>query len=119
MSNILNQNIKNFRIFRGLTQEDLASKLHKTKNVISNWERGENNPDVESIEIICNMLDVTPNQLFGWELCEAYERYKKSMDEKKAKLMELEEEKKEIQKKIENLKYELREDDIKRSEGSD
>ena len=30
MPNILNQNIKNFRIFRGLTQEDLASKLNKT-----------------------------------------------------------------------------------------
>lgn len=107
MSSILNQNIKNFRIFRGLTQEDLASKLHKTKNVISNWERGENNPDVESIEIICKMLDVTPNQLFGWDVCDAYEKYQRILKEKEKKLMELEMQKQDIQKKIDMLKLEL------------
>ena len=57
--------------------------------------------------------------MFGWEPCEAYEKYKKLMNEKLIKLMKLEEEKNDIQKQIETLKYELREEDMKRSEGSD
>lgn len=63
----LNENIKNFRTFRGIKQQQLADALGKSKSVISNWERGENSPDVESCEKICRILKVTPNELFGWE----------------------------------------------------
>ena len=103
MDKELNRNIKNFRDFRGMTQEDLASHVGKTKNVISNWERGDNNPDVDSVERICLALDVTPNEIFGWDKCKEYEEYVYKKEQKKIRIMELEEQKKKIQYEIDNL----------------
>ena len=63
----LHDNIRNFRKFRGLTQEQLAYALGRSKAVVSNWEHGTNSPDLESCETMCRIFEVTPNQLFGWE----------------------------------------------------
>ena len=62
----LADNIKKFRILSKLTQEELASKLGKTKNVISNWERGDNKPDTDTIEAMCKIFNITPNEIYGW-----------------------------------------------------
>ena len=104
MSKRLNMNIRNFRIFKGLTQEDLANRIGKSKNVISNWERGDNSPDIECIEKICNIMGVTPNQLFGWEPYKEYEDYKQMMDEKKMELEILQHKKNQLQSEIDSLK---------------
>lgn len=68
-------NIRKFRTFRGIKQQDLADTLDRTKSVISNWERGENSPDVEICEKLCKILKVTPNELFGWEPNRDYEQW--------------------------------------------
>ena len=108
MMRTLNKNIRNFRNFRGMTQEDLATKIGKSKNVVSNWERGDNAPDVDTIELICKALSVTPNQLFGWEPHKDYEKYTKHMERKKMELDALESERRAIQEKIDTLQYELK-----------
>lgn len=69
------ENIKNFRTWRGVTQQDLADRLEKSKSVISNWEHGTNSPDVESCKKICQLLEVTPNELLGWEENKEYIKY--------------------------------------------
>lgn len=82
----INMHLKEFRIFRQITQEELASKIGKSKNVISNWESGLNRPDVDSVENICEILHVTPNQIFGWEPLPEYEhhkRYLKDIEQKR------------------------------------
>ena len=104
MSKRLNMNIRNFRIFKGMTQEDLANRIGKSKNVISNWERGDNSPDIDCIEKICNIMGVTPNQLFGWEPYKEYEDYKQMMDEKKMELEILQHKKNQLQSEIDFLK---------------
>ena len=71
----LNENIRNFRELRRLTQKRFSEMLGKSRNVISNWERGTNSPDPDTIERICKILRVTPNQLFGWESCPDYVNY--------------------------------------------
>ena len=63
----LGDNIRKLRIENKLTQEQLAKKIGKTKNVISNWERGDNRPDADTIELICGILGVSPNELLSWE----------------------------------------------------
>ncbi len=63
----IGENIKKYRIKIGLTQEELATKLGKSKNVISNWERGDNKPDADVIEEICLIFNIAPNQLYGWD----------------------------------------------------
>lgn len=63
----LNENIKKYRLLANLKQEELASMLGKSKNVISNWERGDNRPDADAIGKMCKILHVEPNDLYGWE----------------------------------------------------
>lgn len=64
----LGENIKKFRISSNLKQEELAQKLGKSKNVISNWERGDNKPDADMIEKMCKIFQIEPNQIYGWIL---------------------------------------------------
>ena len=59
--------IKSFRTFRGISQQELGARLGRTANVISNWEKGKNDPDLDSIEMMCKVFQITPNELFGWE----------------------------------------------------
>lgn len=54
-------------LLANLKQEELASMLGKSKNVISNWERGDNRPDADTIAKMCKILHVEPNDLYGWE----------------------------------------------------
>lgn len=75
----IGENIRNFRKFRGIKQQDLADMLNRTKSVISNWERGANFPDVETCEKLCKILQVTPNELFGWEENKEYSNYQKRL----------------------------------------
>jgi len=103
MNKRLNQNIKNFRGFKGMTQEELGARIGKSKNVISNWERGDNSPDIDSVEKICGALGVTPNQLFGWEPYPEYEEYVKIMDEKRMELAILEQKRDEVIDEINKL----------------
>ena len=93
--------LKTYRIFRNITQEDLAKILGKSKNVISNWENGLNRPDADSIELICKTLIITPNHLFGWEPLPEYELQKET-------LRKMNEEIENLKKKIEYNQNELR-----------
>jgi transcriptional regulator with XRE-family HTH domain len=60
-------NIRNFRKFRGITQEQLAEAVGRSKAVVSNWEHGINSPDLDTRMALCRIFSVTPNQFFGWE----------------------------------------------------
>lgn len=100
----LNDNIRCFRELRKLTQKRFAEKLNKSRNVISNWERGENSPDPDTIEQICKVLNVTPNMIFGWEPCPDYERYIKRLDEYRQRVEELVEKRAKIEMELAEAK---------------
>ena len=63
----LSNNLKEARIKKGYKQEELAALVGKSKNVISNWERGDNKPDADTLFKLCDILDVDANYLLGWE----------------------------------------------------
>lgn len=48
-----------------MTQKELASKIDAKHNSISNWENDQNKPDPDTIELICGVLNITPNFLLG------------------------------------------------------
>lgn len=108
----LNENIRKFRELRKLTQKQFADRLNKSRNVISNWERGENSPDPDTVEQICRILEVTPNQIFGWEPCPDYERYLQKKRAINKKIEELNNKKKEIEEALEEAKKLLKDETI-------
>jgi len=62
---ILEKNIKRYRLFKGLTQEDLAKKVGLTKDTISKIELGkQGNLGMKYLILIQEELDVTMGELF-------------------------------------------------------
>lgn len=51
----------------GYTQTALAVKLGTTQQTVSRWLKGINQPDFETLFVLCKLLDSTPNELLGWE----------------------------------------------------
>lgn len=51
--------IATMRKEKGLTQRDLADKLHVTDKAVSKWERGLGLPDIRMIEPLADALGVT------------------------------------------------------------
>lgn len=61
--NAVGKNIKKLRIARKMTQEDLADKMFVTRQTISNWETGKNQPDLETLSAISSLFSVEPTEL--------------------------------------------------------
>lgn len=57
------EKIRNARKIKGLTQKQLADKIGAKHNSISDWENDKNKPDPDTIELICGILEMTPNYL--------------------------------------------------------
>ena len=52
---------------RGMTQQELADKLHITDKAVSKWERGLSYPDITSISNLAKVLGVQSSYLI--DLC--------------------------------------------------
>lgn len=50
-----------------MTQKDLAAKIHVTDKAVSKWERGLGLPDISTIEILADALNVSINELMKSE----------------------------------------------------
>lgn len=57
------QNLATLRKKANLSQDKLAEQLHITRQAISKWESSTSTPDVDTIIKICNILQVSPNEL--------------------------------------------------------
>lgn len=62
---MLNENIKNFRKAKGLSQEELAIKLNVVRQTISKWEKGISVPDADILSKISDVLEVPVIELLG------------------------------------------------------
>lgn len=60
----LSHNLKEIRLQHGDTQESLAKKLNFSRAPISSWETGRSVPDSSTIERICQLYDITEEDLF-------------------------------------------------------
>lgn len=63
----LGKKIKYYREIRGFTQEELAEKLDLNCRSLSFIECGTNFVTSETLEKLCNALQVSPKQLFDFE----------------------------------------------------
>ena len=61
------QNLKFLREKSGMTQEELAEQLGITRQSVSKWELGINEPDLPTIRALCKILGCDYNALLGEE----------------------------------------------------
>ena len=57
------KHLQSLRKKAGLSQEDIAEQLHISRQAVSKWEIGQSTPDIDTCVKLCNVLNVTPNQL--------------------------------------------------------
>lgn len=50
-----------------VTQTQLAKYLKTTQQTVSRWLNGQNEPDLETLLLICICLHETPNSLLGFD----------------------------------------------------
>jgi len=89
--------IKRLRREKDITQEQLAEYLGITSRAISQWECDRNSPDISQIPILCNIYEVSSDELLGIDVSnknkqidELYnEMYQMAADGNQAKAVEL------------------------------
>ena len=59
------ENLRLKRKERGLSQEELASRLHVVRQTISKWEKGMSAPNSEQLTKIAVILETTVSELLG------------------------------------------------------
>ncbi len=64
---IFSQRIKELRIYRNISQQELATILGVNQRTISNWEVRDIEPDYDILVLIANYFDVTTDYLLGRE----------------------------------------------------
>ena len=62
---MLNENIKNLRKSKGLSQEELAIKLNVVRQTVSKWENGLSVPDSNMLILLADELDTSVSVLLG------------------------------------------------------
>ncbi len=76
-------NLRFYRIKKGMTQKELASKLFVTRQSVSKWEQGINEPDIDTLKKLCSVLEINleallsdrPNENSGFNLNKTFLLY--------------------------------------------
>lgn len=71
------QNLRRARKAAGLTQQQLADRLHVTRQSVSSWELGRTEPDFETTEKLAAVFGTSVSSLLGEEEKPAYARFQK------------------------------------------
>ena len=54
--NAVAKNLKTIRTQKGYTQNDVAQALHVTRQTVSSWETGRNEPDIGTLTTLADFL---------------------------------------------------------------
>lgn len=57
--------IRRQRKKKKMNQEELGALVHIGKNAVGAWEAGRSRPDVSSVPVICDALDLSLEEFFG------------------------------------------------------
>ena len=68
IAKIVGNNIKDARKLKGLTQSQVAQIFRMTQQQYSRFENGVFELNYEQIVKICEILDITPNEIFNFDI---------------------------------------------------
>ncbi len=60
---LLGQNVRRFRLERGMSQEELAFQAGMKRSYLSDLERGTRNPTVRALGRLASALGISPERL--------------------------------------------------------
>ena len=83
---MFDETLKRIRKEKGMTQEELAIKVHVARQTVSKWEKGLSIPDVDLLQRIAEALDVEMSELLGAQV--AKEENRNEVAEQLAKISE-------------------------------
>ena len=64
--NTFGSRIKKYRLLRNMTQQGIADALGESSgSVIYNWEKGIGRPDCDKLVRLCDLLDISADELLG------------------------------------------------------
>ena len=69
------RNIRRLRINRKMTQEELAGKMYVTRQAVSNWETGKNQPDTDTLIALAEVFGTDANELIYGTVKGSWPRY--------------------------------------------
>ena len=61
------ENLRRYRKALDLTQAQVAQRIQVDRTTYTKYESGAVEPSIATLRTLCNVLQVTPNDLFGWE----------------------------------------------------
>ena len=79
---MLNENIRDLRKSKGLSQQELAIKLNVVRQTISKWEQGLSIPDSEMLISLSEVLETPVSKLLGETVAETEADNIKAISEK-------------------------------------
>lgn len=68
---MLGENLKRVREGRGMTQEELAERVHVVRQTVSKWEKGLSVPDADVLVVVAETLGVSVADLIGTDAVQA------------------------------------------------
>ena len=71
---LISHNVAVYRKRAGMSQEDLAERLHVSRQTISKWETGQSAPDPETVVQLARLFGITTDQLLTEEAPHAVPR---------------------------------------------
>ena len=60
---MIGDNIKFYRKKNQLTQDDIAAACNVTRQVVSKWENGKTQPDIQTLSMLASTLEVSEEDL--------------------------------------------------------
>lgn len=67
LKDLIARNLRKYRIEAGMSQIELAKKLHMRSSSISNWEKGRNSIDIDTLFRVCEVLEVPISKMTATE----------------------------------------------------
>lgn len=65
---MLNENLRSLRKAKGISQQELATRLNVVRQTISKWEKGLSVPDADMLIRIAEIFEVSVSELLGAKL---------------------------------------------------
>lgn len=94
--------IREKRKEKQLTQLQLAEMIFVSEKTISKWETGKGFPDTSLIVPLCEVLDISANELLSGEELKTEKKYREKAEKN---LIELKDEQSKINKSLLNMEY--------------